>query len=321
MQIFNGVEHFSAKNEKIILALGNFDGVHLGHHQIIKKTVFLAREKQLKSAAMVFSPHPLVLLKKKTVPLLTSFNERNRLLSCLGLDYLIVEPFTVNLSHLTPSSFVKHYFLEMLKIDSIVVGFDYSYGKNGAGSADDLKDIGQIYGFNTFKHDPVIINGEIVSSSLIRRLIGEGKVAEAAKYLNYYFRRQGKIIKGDERGRTLGYPTANFFFDKVLLIPGSSVYLTAVLYKNKHFFGLTNVGDRPTFGKNEASVETYIFNFCENLYGQELILLFLQKIREETFFPNSSDLKKQIAYDVKVAQSLIKEHYEKNFNTNFFVKP
>ncbi|NLC51538.1 MAG: bifunctional riboflavin kinase/FAD synthetase [Firmicutes bacterium] len=320
MRIFNGVDSFRERNEKIVLALGNFDGVHLGHQHIIQKTVLTAGRKGLKSAALVFTPHPLTVLGGKGLPLLTSLEERAGLFKSLGLDYLLLEPFTLELSRLQPQSFVKRYFTQILNIDTLTVGYDYTFGVNGSGSAADLKKMGKYYGFCVEVCSPVLVDGKPVSSSLIKKLIDEGNVVEAAKHLNYYFRRKGIVIKGDGRGKALGYPTANLQFAPNLLRPKNGVYLTAVLYNNELFFGLTNIGIRPTFAKKELSIETFVFNLSKNLYGEELTLLFLQKVREELFFEDFKALQNQIAADTENAQKLIETKFKK-INTGFFSNP
>lgn len=313
MELFNSIKNYQANNGKLALALGNFDGMHIAHQKIIRQTKHKASAAGLKSAVFLLDPHPVKLLyPHKKFPLLSALPERAEMMENLGIDYLFVEKFTAEMSALTPRQFMQDYLVDILKVREIVVGYDYTFGRQGKGTTDDLRTWGKLFNFNVDIIPPVMLGHEVVSSTLIRKLIANGQVRKAADYLGRYFARKGKVVHGEGRGQLLGFPTANLDIDAELLLPQKGVYLSLVSWRNQNIFGLTNIGNKPTFGLNEKIfVEIYLLNFNEDIYDEELTAAFLCRIRDEKAFKNIRSLKEQIEADIIIAQKLIAREYER----------
>jgi riboflavin kinase/FMN adenylyltransferase len=310
MQIIYGVENYRA-SERLVLALGNFDGLHIAHRKIIGRTKARAEEAGLKSAVFLLDPHPVsVLQPQKNILLLSSLQERAEILENMGINYMLVESFTKEMAALSPFKFVQHYLVDNLRVQEVIVGFDYTFGNQGKGTTYNLVQWGELFNFRVEIIPPVLLDNEIVSSSLIRQLILNGEVKKAADYLGNPFKRRGKVVHGDGRGKKLGFPTANLTVSEELLLPKKGVYLSLVTWKNQKIFGLTNIGQKPTFGLNEkVSVEIFLLDFYEDIYTEELTANFLCRIRDEIVFKDAGYLKKQIEADVRLARKLIAEEY------------
>jgi len=301
----------------LFLALGNFDGVHTGHRAIISAAAGKAAAVRGKSAVLVFDPHPLqVLFPDQSFSLLLSLPDRVTMLGQAGIDYVISHSFSSDLACMEPADFVRQVLSETLDVSGVVVGFNYSFGRGGRGTPPDLVRFGTELGFSVEIIPPVEISGTPVASSRIRALLAMGKVEEARSMLGYCFYLRGVVVHGDGRGRSLGFPTANLEIDPGVIRPGNGVYLTQVTLtgakNDTPFWALTNVGHRPTFSKKEASVEVYLLDQEKELYGMKLKVHFLQKIREERAFPDSSELTLQIRRDVERARRLIARRYVYN---------
>ena len=306
MEIIYGLDKCS-EIQGMALALGNFDGVHRGHREILNITVQKAREIKVKSAVLVFDPHPLNLLKPESRPqILTPLLEKASLMEELGIDLLLVIPFDRQFASLKPKEFVKKILVDCLQVKEVVVGFDYSFGREGSGRAEDLKQMARLYGFKVHVVQPVTFNKKIVSSSLVRDLILQGRMKEASVYLGYHYFIRGQVIPGEGRGKFLGYPTANLEVPLERIIPADGVYLTNVTYEKQNYYGLTNIGYNPTFRGTIKTIETHIVNFEHSIYESELRLAFLQKIRDERPFSSSEKLKEQIKLDLHQALKIIK---------------
>lgn len=315
MKIIHGAANFQYIKDRpaLAIALGNFDGLHIAHKRIIDKTREIAKAKNLKCAAFLLDPHPVkVLFPQSDLFLLSSVAERAEKLDKWGVDYLIIEDFTPEFSALSPHSFVKDYLAGFLNVSEIIVGYDYSFGFQGQGTPKELLRWSEEFGYHVEIMPPVALGSEVVSSSLIRELILQGEVKAASVYLGDYFSRTGTVVHGEGRGRHLGYPTANLKTPPGLLLPGNGVYLTLAEWKGKTYFSLTNIGKKPTFKQdNEIVVEVYLMDFSGDLYGEELTIKFLNRIRKEKYFPEVSLLVKQIKDDEKKARDLIAEEYAK----------
>lgn len=309
MQIVYGIDTFrDIAGGKVYLALGNFDGVHTGHREILKATVEAAEASGCRGAVLIFTPHPLsVLFPERTPALLLTVEDRIRLLGEAGIDYVIVHPFTKEFAELQPEMFARDVLAQKLNVCGVVVGFDYSFGRRGSGTPGDMHRLGRQYGFAVRVVDPVHVDGKPVGSTYIRHLLSEGRVKEAAGMLGYPFYLRGTVIHGDGRGRKLGFPTANVLTPCDVILPGHGVYLTQVTFDGKDHWALTNVGKRPTFCKNEPSVEVYLLDTEKNLYEQELTVRFLQKMREEKAFATADELVGQIRQDVELARMIISQ--------------
>ncbi len=307
MEIVNGSDRLPVLGKPLYLALGNFDGVHRGHQAIIKKAVEKATETGGVSAAYILNPHPVIALRPENqMSLLTDIVDRAEILAELGLDYLVVETFNEVFSQYTPDYFVRAILQNKLSVSGLFIGSNYRFGCRGAGSADTLLYWGEKLGF-TLEITPMIsYKNKLVSSSMIRSLIIAGAVNEAADYLNYYFYRHGRVVKGCGIGKKMVYPTANITASSRLLWPGDGVYLTAVGGVDEGLlFGLTNVGSRPTFNScGETAVETHILDFNKDIYGREIRLCFLEKLRDTRYFPSAKELKDQISRDIEEGREL-----------------
>lgn len=316
METIHGAENFNRTNcPGLVIALGNFDGLHLAHKKVICRALHIAGEN-LKSAVLLLDPHPFkVLFPQSNLLLISTVAERAKILEKWGIDYLIIEEFTPQFSSLSPYSFIKDYLVGYLNVLEIVVGYDYSFGARGKGTPEELLRWSKKFRYHVEIMPPVMIGGEVVSSSLIRELISKGDVTGASFYLGDYFSRTGRVIHGEGRGRHLGYPTANLDIPSGLLLPENGVYLTLAICRGKTFFSLTNIGKKPTFMQSEkVVVEVYILDFNGDLYGEELTIKFLNRIRRERYFSEAALLQRQIEADEKLARKLIDKEYKKCSN-------
>ncbi len=289
-----------------VMALGNFDGVHLGHRAIIKKTVKKAQLMRQKSSVLLFEPHPYKVLEKKKKPyLLTTINDRCLMLGNIGIDIVFVEKFTKKFASLLAEEFLEIYLTKKFAISGVVVGFDYTFGHQGKGTTFELEHIAKESGFSVEIIEPVIVNNKIVSSSLARTKLLQGKVDEVSKILGYNYFIRGTVVSDRKIGRTLGFPTANLQLPSDIILPANGVYLVMATYKNRQYYGLSNLGFRPTVFGQTLAVEIHLLNFSENIYGEVLVVSFLEKLREERSFKDREKLKSQIRQDVLTAKKII----------------
>lgn len=293
-----------------VMALGNFDGIHIGHRVIIEETVKQAQELGQKSSVLLLNPHPSQFFAKEKKPfLLTGIADKREKFKKIGVDCVFIETFDNNFALLSPEDFILRYLVDKYRVRGVVVGFDYSFGHKGQGDTQKLWEWGQREGFTVTVREAIRVQGETVSSSLIRRKLAQGLMEDAALYLGYPYHIHGEVIPGSRLGRTLGFPTANLRIDPGIMLPKKGVYLTAALYQGRTHPSLTNVGFKPTVAGNHLSVEIHLLNFSGNLYGEELNISFLQRIRDEKVFKDTSHLKEQIAKDILLGQGIIREKY------------
>ncbi|MEK7376555.1 MAG: bifunctional riboflavin kinase/FAD synthetase [Candidatus Margulisiibacteriota bacterium] len=286
------------KNKKIVLALGNFDGVHLGHKKVIEEAVHCAKRNSAVCVVMTFDPHPrTVIYGQKDVKLLTTIAERQELIVALGADHLWIVDFNSRMQALSASGFVNKYF-NSASVIKVVVGFDFAFGKGRTSSALDLEKIGHKRGFSVSVVKHRSFKGRIVKSSLIRELISAGKFSEAAGLLGHSYPVSGKVIKGRGMGKKLGFPTANIKTSDDKLFPPYGVYAGTCVIKGKKYRAAVNIGNRPTFGTGFARVEAHVIGYNKNLLGKELIVWLTKKIRDEKMFSNEKELIAQIKKDV-----------------------
>jgi len=314
MELINGIDRLPEKARQLYLALGNFDGVHRGHQHIIKKTIDHASCDKGVSAALILDPHPLIALRPdQPLTLLTDIADRAEIMAELGLDYMIVQPFSQDFFSLTPEQFIRQILVDRLKVKGVFIGGDYSFGRFGSGSSDTLCYWGEVLGFSVDVSQMLEYKGKEVSSSIIRSLLLSGDVKEAADLLRYYFYRQGRVIKGYGIGKKMVYPTANIAANPRLLWPGKGVYLTAVgRLEGGLLYGVTNVGSRPTFAHPETAVETHILDFNNTIYNRDIRICFLEKLRDTRTFNSPAQLKEQIMLDIEKSRELIKEFRQEN---------
>ena len=288
------------------LTIGNFDGVHVGHQQLITKVRQRARFMNLSSIVITFDPHPLrVLLDKKSPPFITLTSQKLELIDALGVDYTLCMPFTRELAALEPEEFVCKYLVRMLKLKELIIGYDYAFGKGRKGNFSLLKKLGCKYGFSVDQFPPVMADGAIVSSTRIRDLVENGHVWDVRPLLGRFYRVEGKVIAGKKRGGAqLGFPTANILL-KDELFPRTGVYAVWAEVKNQIRPAVANIGYNPTFGNDYLSVEIHIFDFCQDIYDQPVRVHFVQRLRSEIKFSGIDELKKQIEKDCVLGRRIL----------------
>ena len=285
-------------------AIGNFDGVHLGHRDIINLINDIANQKSTKSCLLTFEPHPQKVLAGRDVSLIVPVNEKLSLLEQAGVDYAVSLRFTKELSQLSAEEFVQDVLIKTLRIKDIVVGPDFMFGKNRSGNADMLKEMGKKYGFETHIINPRKLGDEVISSSMIRQNIVEGNILKLNDLLGYKYFLNGIIVEGEKRGREIGFPTANLDTQWELL-PKPGVYATISWLRGSRYKSITNVGFRPTFGKNKLLIESHLFDFSDTVYGEEIKVEFYQRLRDEKKFKGVENLIAQIKLDIEEVKNIL----------------
>ncbi len=303
MITFNSLDQIE-NTENCAVALGNFDGVHKGHQQLISRTVEKAEEKGIKSAVFTFSNHPKSLIPggKKIKNIIYS-DEKAALIERLGVDYLFNIEFNETIQKMEPADFVEKLLVDKFKAEEVFCGFNYRFGYKAAGSVELLKECGKRLGFSVNVIDPVIIDGEVVSSTLIRGLIKSGEVDECYKYLGRNYDIGGEVVVGNRLGKSLGFPTSNIMIDETMVTPPNGVYITYCIYNGIRYPSVTNVGVKPTVGVYKKNMETHIFNFNKELYGKYIKVEFLKMTRDEVKFASVKELSEQIARDCRQAKA------------------
>ena len=288
-----------------VVTLGNFDGVHLGHRELFRSLVKTARQFNCSSIVYTFNPHPLKFLAPGKAPLLLNTPaEKQRLIAASHVDYLIETPFTTDFAKMSPENFVTDILLGKLKIKALIVGYDYAFGKGRRGDTDFLKACGEKYGFHVQVLQPVGDDGLPYSSTLIRQMIAAGDVSGVVRLLGRQYNLEGVVVHGDQRGRTLGFPTANLETEKEQLpVPG--VYAVKVRHNLQEYGGVVNIGRRPTFDVEGSTIEVYLLDFTGELYGQKLRIYFVERLRDEQKFASVEALVATIEMDVVRARQIL----------------
>ena len=292
-----------------VLALGNFDGVHRGHAKIIDRVRRRADERGVTAAALTFDPHPSRVLRPDMAPpLLMTGAQKLAALGDAGMDGVAVVRFTEALSHWDPETFVRTVLVEWLRVAEVWVGANFLFGHERAGNFSLLRTLGGRYGFRAEKIDPVRYREFVVSSTRVRRLIADGRVDEAGALLGHHYMLEGTVAHGEQRGRQLGFPTANLDTDNELF-PPNGVYATAVLIDGDIHAAVTNVGLRPTFTRTSPGpvVESHIFDLDQDLYGRDIKVAFVQRLRDEVAFTDGDALRTQIGRDCDQARALFRQ--------------
>jgi riboflavin kinase/FMN adenylyltransferase len=299
MQIYSQWQDLKYKHKNLVIGLGNFDGVHIGHQKLILELVNLAKEVKGTPAVFTFHPHPLaVLTPENCPPQLLSQKSKQKLFAKLGVQVLLQVPFDLKLAGLSPEHFVKSILIKELNVRGLVVGYNYTFGHRGRGTPALLEELSSGYGYQLKVIPPVMVEGQAVSSTLIRTLLIKGEVSQAAKYLGYYPFTEGLVVTGEKRGRTLGFPTANLELDHNILVPANGVYSAKVYLERDTYFGVANIGVKPTFHGDRRNIEVHLLDFCQDLYGQKIKISFTSRLRGEKRFATPSDLVKQIERDI-----------------------
>ncbi len=299
MKIIYGIGQAREKFKNVVLAIGVFDGLHRGHQALIKKAISKAKLLRGQACVMTFDPHPVHVLHPDVyLPLIVSLPHRLYLMEKMGVAAAFVVNFTKRFSRLSPQEFIKRYIVDVIKPAEIIIGDDFRFGKDRLGTLEYLRQAGRKYGFRVNAVDAVRGGKKKISSTLIRQLIAGGKLNDAEKLLGRKVSLMGKVVKGDSRGKKLGFPTANIYPTNEV-IPPLGVYAVRVSLGNEIFDGMANVGRRPSFNSRNSTVnvEVHIFDFDRDLYGKEIIIEFIEKIREERVFKSFDKLVKQLKKD------------------------
>lgn len=302
MWTVRGLESYPPDARPCALALGVFDGVHVGHRAILAAAVARARDASLVAVACTFDPHPLEVLQPRRAPLtLTTLDERLELFAESALDGAVVLAFTPALARVEPEAFVKDVLIDRLRAREVIVGFNHRFGRRARGDARLLGELGARFGFRAHLVPPLTVDGVTVSSTEVRSALQRGEVGRAARLLGRPYTLSGTVVEGAGRGRTLGFPTANLRVDRSTLVaPG--VYACRATVRDGEHPAVVNVGVRPTFGGEDLAVEAHLLDFKDNLYGARLRLAFVARLREERRFPSIDALATQIRADAEAAR-------------------
>jgi len=288
-----------------VCAIGNFDGVHLGHRAILKAAIDRARAAAGTAFALTFDPLPAKLLvPDRAPPLILIPDDKLELLRLSGIDGVIVLKFTRELSMLSPREFVRDYLRGKIGAREVVAGHSFSFGHNRAGNPAVMVELGREFGFDTTVVGPVKLGGVEVSSTKIRELIASGDMRAVAKLMGRYHFIHGPVVRGRERGRKIGFPTANIE-SETECVPPDGVYATRVILDDGAYGSITNIGMRPTFSENARTIEAHIFNFTRDIYGMRVKLELIERIRPERKFDNADALKNQITLDLSKAREIL----------------
>jgi len=308
MRVIEDLNDIKEKFKNAVVTLGNFDGVHKGHKQLINRTIQQAKEIDGTSIIITFNPHPLRVLKTKNrPPIITLYDQKKELLCKTGVDVLLSIPFTFEFAGISPFDFLKTILVDKMGVKKIIVGTDYSFGKERKGNVEFLKSHAAQYGYEVIIHD--LINTEKdrerISSTRIRNLIKEGQVSEMPNLMGRFYQISGVVEKGRNRGgKLIGFPTANLnLIDE--LCPKNGVYAVTVEINSNILFGVANIGFSPTFEDHIFTVEVHILDFSDDIYGEHIRVNFIERLRGEKKFSGISELKDQISKDVELALNIL----------------
>lgn len=306
MEIIKKISALTKKYPRPVVALGMFDGVHLGHAAVIGRAVEIANKIDGTAMVFTFSNHPLTILDEKSAPLMIgSRSLRREIFEELGIKILIEIPFTKEFSKKTPEEFLD-LLREKISPAYVVTGPNYTFGRFGKGNGRILIREGENYGFKAEICPAVTVNKKIVSSTKIRALIAEGDLFAANELLGRNFTYVSEVVHGDKRGRKLGFPTANLeISDNRAMLPNGA-YIVLVKVRENFFAGIANIGDNPTFKVAKRRLEVFIDNFGEDIYGEEISVSFIEKIRDEKIFDSVEELKKQLREDLNLMRSFLR---------------
>jgi len=307
LNIFHNIQDFKP-NRNTVATLGTFDGVHLGHKKIIERLTQEAEKSNTESLVLTFFPHPrMVLQGNSVIQLLNTIQEKAELLESIGLQNLIIHPFDESFSQLSAEEFVKTILVDQFQIKKIIIGHDHRFGKNRSADINDLIAYGKIYDFEVEQISAEEIDEVSISSTKIRKALLSGDIQLANEYLGYNYFITGTVVKGRQLGRTIGFPTANLKIEEEYkLIPLNGVYIVKSHWNGKEVFGMMNIGTNPTVDGKERTIETNFLDLEEDLYGKEMRIYFLQRIRSEEKFDSIDTLKAAIENDKIITQSFIK---------------
>ena len=297
MVVYTNYEE-AKKDIPYCIALGSFDGVHIGHQKLLETVINKSKELKCNSMVYTFKDHPKkALLPRLSIEMITQNHKRAEIMSNMGIDVIYFEDFA-NIMRMDEETFVKDILISKFNVKCVVVGYNFTFGNGKKGNAEILKTYGNLYGFDVLVVDAVTINGEIVSSSLIRKKIKDGQVDDIYIYLGRHYSIDGQVIMGRKNGRKIGIRTANIDINNGVVIPKPGVYLTSTIVNNKEYKSVTNIGTNPTFNGRGMNIETHIIDFYGDLYDETIEILFLKWRRQEKVFNTPMELRLQIIEDI-----------------------
>ncbi|MFY0628909.1 MAG: bifunctional riboflavin kinase/FAD synthetase [Flavobacteriaceae bacterium] len=309
MKVIQSVSNFISDQNSMV-TIGTFDGVHIGHQKILKKLITAANEQGKKSVLLTFFPHPrMVLQENVSIELLNTIQEKSDLLEKMGLDYLIIHPFSKEFSRLTALDFVRDILVNQLNTSQLIIGYDHHFGKNREGNINQLREYSSLYDFQVEEISAQDIDDVAVSSTKIRNALKEGKLKTANKYLGYEYMLNGLVVNGKKLGGTIGFPTANIHIEEdYKLIPKTGVYIIRANIYGNPYFGMMNIGFRPTVDGKHQTIEVHIFDFDGDLYNQKLSVSLLYFLRDEQRFDSVDHLIVQLKKDKESALNFLKNN-------------
>ena len=303
MKVVQDIQNYSS-DTKSILTIGTFDGVHVGHQKIIKALVKEAHNKKLLANVLTFFPHPRMVLQKDVqIKLIDTLAEKETFLRELGVDTLIIHPFSKEFSRLSALEFTRDILVNQLKISELFIGYDHRFGKNREATVADLTSFGKTYDFKVNIIPAQDVSAITVSSTKIRTAILDGDFIKVVDFLGRFFQLSGTVTKGQSLGRTINFPTANLLIDSQhKIIPPKGVYLVSIFHHQNQYYGMMNIGTRPTLNGDKQTIEVHIFEFNKNIYSNSLTIHFIEKIRDEQKFESFDALKKQLIKDKEICK-------------------
>lgn len=303
MQIISDLKTYS-ENKPLALSLGMFDGVHRGHQSIISEIVSIGKEKNLKPAVLTFWPHPrLVFNPNDDLKLLNTIEEKSELIERFGIHHLFLQEFDKDFRNLTGEEFVKKILVDKLNVKYLIIGYDHVFGKNRSGNFELLEKLAPEFGFQVEQMEAVNIHNDHISSTKIRNALLEGKIKEANEMLGYHYPVSGTVVDGKKLGRNIGYPTANIQVDSIKLLPKKGAYIVDVFVKEQHYKGMLSIGTNPTVNGDSLTIEVYILDFDQDIYGEKITVHFRDFLHEEIKFESLEKLIERLDEDKRLTEN------------------
>lgn len=287
-----------ANIKESVVTIGNFDGVHKGHQVLIKKAVDYAKKENIQSIVFTFANHPVNYFRPNSTKNIISNEDKMGLLEELGIDTVVIIPFDEYMTKISANDFVEEILVKKLKSKKIVIGHDFTFARSKEGNVNLLKNLEKEFGFEVDVIKPIKINDVRVSSTYIRNLVSQGEMESVKDYLGRNYKLEGCVIHSKQFGRTMGFPTANINLKNNMLVPKRGIYASLVYVGDEIYFGATNVGYNPTVNGKSLSIETNILDFDRDIYGENIVVEFLERIRDERKFNSIDELKNQLSNDI-----------------------